>query len=66
MSIWNDGVDLSGTHASWAWQEHCKYLVLDPDGWDRLNFQYSWFEEQIMAQEFEQRLMSSTIQQVQR
>lgn len=35
-------------------------VVLDPDGWDRKNFQFSWFEELITEEEYEQRIMSST------
>ena len=30
------------------------------DGWDRKNYQYSWFEEKISLSEFEKRLMKST------
>ena len=37
-------------------------LVLDPDGWDRKNYQYSWYEEKITDNEFNRRLGSSTIQ----
>ena len=33
---------------------------MDPDGWDRQNFKYSWFEELITQQEFNIRVMSST------
>ena len=35
-------------------------LVYDPDGWDRLNFQYSWYEELITEQEYETRVIGST------
>lgn len=41
-----------------------KYLhevqVLDPDGWDRKNFGFSWFEEKITEIEFNNRLGDST------
>jgi hypothetical protein len=36
------------------------YVVLDPDGWDRLNFKESWAEE-ITEREFESRLLVSTV-----
>ncbi len=36
--------------------------VLDADGWDRKNFQYSWYEEKISFQEYYKRLIMSTIQ----
>lgn len=46
------------TSAEWASQ--AKIVVLDPDGWDRSNFRYSWFEEKITKEEFDKRLMKST------
>lgn len=43
------------------WQElYPEIKVLDPDGWDRSNFQYSWFEEKISFKEYNKRLMHST------
>ena len=42
------------------WQKICKTIVYDPDGWDRQNYQYSWFEEKITRREFEMRLCIST------
>jgi hypothetical protein len=36
-------------------------MIQDPDGWDRKNFQYSWYEEKITLDEFKQRMMNSTI-----
>ena len=35
-------------------------LVMDPDGWDRQNFEASWAEE-ITEYEFENRMMRSTV-----
>jgi hypothetical protein len=35
--------------------------VIDPDGWDRQNFQYSWFEEKITLIEYTSRLHRSTV-----
>lgn len=34
--------------------------VLDPDGWDRKNWQYSWYEEKITEKEFHERAVVST------
>ena len=34
--------------------------VLDPDGWDRKNYQYSWFEEKITLVEYTTRLYKSS------
>lgn len=34
--------------------------ILDPDGWDRSDFQFSWYEESITEKEFISRAMSST------
>ena len=47
------------TSAEWA--EHQNIIVLDPDGWDRKNFKYSFGEELITLEEFNKRLMHSTI-----
>lgn len=34
--------------------------VLDPDGWDRKNFIFSWHEEEIDRAEFDRRYLAST------
>jgi hypothetical protein len=39
-----------------------KLKILDPDGWDRKNYQYSFFEELITQQEFVNRVFRSTVQ----
>ena len=36
-------------------------VILDPDGWDRQNFEYSWYEEKISLAEYGKRSNSSTI-----
>lgn len=43
------------------WQKLCKIQILDPDGWNRKNFDYSWKEELINRNEFEKRMFHSTI-----
>jgi hypothetical protein len=43
------------------WQELCTVQVLDADGWDRKNYDYSWNEELITRKEFEKRLGFSTV-----
>jgi len=35
--------------------------ILDPDGWNRVNYQHSWFEEKITREEFEKRMWESTV-----
>lgn len=35
--------------------------VLDPDGWNRSNYQYSWYEEQITYLEYLKRRSISTV-----
>lgn len=42
------------------WQEFHAFIVVDPDGWDRQNYQYSWFEETITWGEFKRRMFRST------
>ncbi len=41
-------------------KEH-KLLILDPDGWDRTNYEYSFNEELITKDEFKIRLSFSTV-----
>lgn len=36
--------------------------VLDPDGWDRKNFQWSWHKEEITEAEYQKRLAQSTVE----
>lgn len=35
-------------------------IVRDPDGWNRQNYQFSWFEEHITIEEYKNRIMYST------
>ena len=35
-------------------------VIMDPDGWDRGNWDYSWFEEEITENEFMMRVFRST------
>jgi hypothetical protein len=43
------------------WIKLSNVEILDPDGWNRKNFQFSWYEEEITKREFERRPMTSTI-----
>lgn len=46
---------------SQQWQElNPEIQVLDPDGWDRANFNFSWNEELITLEEYNKRLLHST------
>ena len=47
------------TSEEW-YKEYTDGKILDPDGWDRSNYRYSWYEEKITSKEFEQRAMMST------
>lgn len=54
-------VDLTEVKTSAEWQElypHPK--VLDPDGWDRKNYEYSWYQETINIKEYARRVRHST------
>jgi hypothetical protein len=46
-------------HDSNYWSKKFEVTVLDPDGWDRANFDVSWSEE-IDEEEFKKRLQRST------
>jgi hypothetical protein len=40
---------------------HYNLLILDPDGWDRNNYEYSFNQELITKDEFMMRISNSTI-----
>ena len=50
------------TSADWAEEilSPDNVVVMDPDGWDRKNYIYSWFEELITLEEFKSRVLKST------
>ena len=48
------------TSEEWL-KEYEGLRILDPDGWDRSNYQYSFFEEKITKQEFDRRVAYSTV-----
>lgn len=43
------------------WLECTDYIIIDPDGWDRNNFDYSFNKEKITLAEYNKRLMISTV-----
>lgn len=43
------------------WEKESDYKVIDPDGWDRTNYDYSFNQELVTKVEFERRLFNSTI-----
>ena len=47
--------------SSQQWQSLYPYpKVLDPDGWDRENYDYSWYIELITLEEYNIRVSNST------
>ena len=52
-------MEIKKTSQEWQ-EENMKTIVLDPYGWDRTNYQYSWFEEQITLEEYNSRVFQST------
>ena len=43
-----------------AWSRQDSITVMDPDGWDRSHFRYSWYEELITHVEYVRRRNMST------
>ena len=44
------------------WQEiYPDVRIVNPDGWDRSNFEYSWNKELISLEEYENRVRESSI-----
>lgn len=49
------------TSVQWYHQrDNQRVILLDPDGWDRKNFDHSWSEERVTKEEYERRLGLST------
>lgn len=55
-----DGL-LSTTKTSAEWQTVHGHCIIDPDGWDRKNYQFSFNEELVTEMEYFTRLSTSTI-----
>lgn len=49
------------TQSSEEWAKSIDVIVVDPDGWDRSDWQFSWFEQRITLNEFHRRVNKSTI-----
>lgn len=48
-------------HTSEEWQQiYPSPKVLDPDGWNRKDFSYSWYQELIDEKEYHLRVIQST------
>lgn len=50
------------TSNDWYWEiyPNSELTIYDPDGWDRKNYHYSFYEELITKEEFEKRVSYST------
>ena len=61
MLLSNDKTDIGIKKTSAQWQSLYPYpKVLDPDGWDRKNYDYSCNEELITLEEYNIRVSNST------
>lgn len=49
---------------SFEWQNIKGIVIMDPDGWDRNNLYYSFYEEKISEAEYDRRAAASTISYV--
>jgi hypothetical protein len=48
-------------NTSAVWQKKHGHVIMDADGWDRMNYQFSFHEELITEKEYFNRLQKSTI-----
>lgn len=48
------------TSQEWAQDYVSEFVVWDPDGWDRQNYDFSWKQELITREEFLKRVANST------
>lgn len=51
--------EVLNTSEEWS-KIHNGIIIYDPDGWDRSNYDYSWFEELITEKEYMDRVCRST------
>ncbi len=56
-----DKVEELKTSNEWAMGDWFKFVVYDPDGWDRSNYHFSWYQERISKREFRKRASISTL-----
>ena len=52
--------EIKKTSEEWLRERENIIKIIDPDGWDRSNYQYSFYEELITKEEFDKRLLMST------
>ena len=62
MTINADELKVKKTSAEWYEEIKHNTIIIDPDGWDRQNYDFSFNKELITEDEFNQRLLKSTIQ----
>ena len=57
------GEEIKTLKTSWEWKQYLQNLcwITDPDGWDRKNWEFSFFQEMITEEEFHRRLALSTV-----
>lgn len=56
-----ENVEKFKTSEEWLKELDLSVKIRDADGWDRKNFQYSWYEEKITKREFCLRLARSSV-----
>lgn len=49
------------TSKAWGDELHMTCKILDPDGWDRGNFNFSFYMEKVTKEEFFRRFSLSTV-----
>ncbi len=57
----NTSMPILKTSATWLQELYPDTFIMDPDGWDRNNYRYSFEQEKITEDEFQRRLTASTI-----
>lgn len=60
LVVYANEVDVVKTSGEWEKEDDSGVIVLDPDGWDRTNYEYSYYEELVTKEEYDMRKMYST------
>lgn len=54
-------VELVRTSKDWQELDSSNTIIMDPDGWDRSNYEYSFNQELITEEEYKHRKLMSTV-----
>lgn len=61
LVVYPSEINVVRTSEDWYKEDTSGTIILDPDGWDRSNYEYSYYEELITLDEYKRRKIRSTV-----